>query len=466
MKLKLNIIFYSSVVNFVSAIVLILLISSCNKFVEVDIPKSQLTGSAVFQDIATAKAALADIYARMREGGTASGTSLHGTALMSNYADDMDFYGSNVTVEQFNKHLLVPSNANLLRLWNTAFGEIYAINALIEGVKSTSVITGKERDLLIGEAMFLRAFNHFYLVNLFGDIPYVTATDYGINSIIGKMPVTQVYQNIINDLLQAESLLPENYPSAERVRANKLAAQAMLARVYLYTKDYEKAEAYASTVINSGMYVVEPDPTRLFLKESSSVIWAFHPGIRGQNTKDASGFHFSSGPPSKPSLSENLYKAFEPGDLRKSEWITIVKNGTGTWYKPNKYKQPFMTGDSQEYTIILRLEEQYLIRSEARTLTGNILGAQQDLNITRTRAGLSSTVAATPSELKVAILQERRFEFFTEQSHRWFDLKRTGNAANILSSIKPGWQSRDILLPLPESELLLNENLLPQNLGY
>lgn len=466
MKITYNTLFYKHILKFSSTVFTMLFLFSCDSFTEVDLPQSQLTGTAVFQDIETAKSALSDIYAKMREGGIASGTSLYGTSLMSNYADDMDFYGSNSTVEQFNRHFVLPSNTNLSRLWNTTYNEIYSINALIEGVNASSMITGEDRSRLLGEALFLRAFNYFYLVNLFGDIPYVTSTDYKINSVISKSPIQSVYQNIINDFLQAESLLPDSYPYVERVRANKLVVQAMLARVYLYLENYAQAEIYSSLVINNGIYAVEPNPALLFLKESPSIIWSLHSGIAGQNTKDASGFYFSSGPPSKPSIAVNLFNSFEPGDLRKSLWIEVITNGTGTWYRPNKYQQPFATGESQEYTIILRIEEQYLIRAEARAFTGDNLGAQQDLNITRNRAGLSNTGASTLPELKMAILQERRFEFFTEQSHRWFDLKRTGNAASVLSPIKPGWQNRDVLLPLPENELLLNENLLPQNQGY
>ena len=443
-----------------------LFIFSCDDFTEVDMPKSELTGVAVYQDVATAKAALADIYARLRESGVASGVSVGGTSLMANYSDDMDFYGPNTVTEQFNKHTMLPSNTNLLRLWNVPYGEIYAINALIEGVQTSTAITGEDRDRLLGEAMFLRAFNYFYLVNIFGDIPYVTTTDYQINAVITKTPVAQVWQKIINDLTVAESLLPDSYPTEERVRANKGAVKAMLARVYLYTENYDQAETYATAVINDAAYAIEADPASVFLAGSPATIWSFHPGIAGQNTKEASTYNFSSGPPSKPALSADLYNAFESADLRKTTWIKTITNASGTWYRPYKYKQTAATESSQEYTIILRLEEQYLIRAEARTINGDVSGAQQDLNITRNRAGLPNTTATTQDELKAAILQERRLEFFTEQSHRWFDLKRTGNAASVLSPIKPGWQNRDILFPLPEAELLLNENLLPQNAGY
>ena len=120
-----------------------------------------------------------------------------------------------------------------------------------------------------------------------------------------------------------------------------------------------------------------------------------------------------------------------------------------------------------EFSKIFRLGgEQYLIRAEARAMLGNISGAQADINIVRNRAGLADTSANTAEELKAAILQERRVELFTELGNRWFDLARTGTAADVLSSIKSGWRATDLLLPIPEAELLANPNLYLQNPGY
>ncbi|MNR31887.1 SusD family protein [compost metagenome] len=107
-----------------------------------------------------------------------------------------------------------------------------------------------------------------------------------------------------------------------------------------------------------------------------------------------------------------------------------------------------------------------MIRAEARAHLGNVSGAQTDLNKIRRRAGLSDTPADTQSELLAAILKERQVELFTELGHRWFDLKRFGLANEVLGAHKTAWNSTDILWPLPQSELLLNENLLPQNPGY
>jgi hypothetical protein len=112
------------------------------------------------------------------------------------------------------------------------------------------------------------------------------------------------------------------------------------------------------------------------------------------------------------------------------------------------------------------MAEQYLIRAEARLKQGNIIGAQDDLNKIRVRAGLPITTAMTQEELKQAILDERRVEMFTEHGNRWFDIRRHGVVGEILSPIKPGWSPTNILLPIPEYELLINPNLLPQNPGY
>jgi hypothetical protein len=456
----------SKIIKILLAAAIPFIIFSCENFTEVDLPQSQLSGAAVFQDAATANAALADIYSRLRETGVASGNNVSATMLLANYADELDFYGSNTDFEQFNKHLLLPSNTVLTQIWNDSYGQIYGSNALIEGVQKSTAITGENRDRLIGEALFIRAYVHFYLVNLYGDIPYVTTTDYKVNASIHKTPQSQVYTLILNDLEQAESLLPATYPTGERIRANRAVVNAFEARVYLYTEDYIEAENHATAIISNPDYVWEPNPASAFLKDSPSIIWSLHPGIAGLNTNDARTFAIFDGPPFKPTLSKNLYDAFEAGDVRKTLWVKTITDGTDLYYQAFKYKNEASTPTSEEYTILLRLEEQYLIRAEARAHLGNIAGSQDDLNRSRNRAGLTSTTAGTVVDLLMAILNERRFELFTEQGHRWLDLKRTGNAAAALSAIKPGWHDTDLLWPIPAQELVLNGNLLPQNPGY
>lgn len=445
---------------------LLLNLASCESFIEVDPPKSQLIGANTFDEVATATAVLSNIYVQIRENGMLSGVTSGGTNLLGNYADELDFYGTNTSMMEFNNHTLIASNTLLSSLWNTSYNQIYSANALLEGVTKSEAITGDSRNRLLGEALFLRAYLHFYLTNTFGDVPYVTTTDYNLNKSIGKLSPEQIYQHIITDLREAEKLIPDTYPTQERVRPNKATAKALLARVYLYAENWEKAESYATAVIENPLYVWVNDTNAEFLKDSPAVIWSLHPGIAGLNTKEARTFIFTSGPPTRPALSASLINSFETGDLRKTNWTkTITKSGV-SWACAYKYKKNRNTVTSEEYTILFRLAEQYLIRAEARVHNEDLAGAQNDVNKIRNRAGLANTTAITDSELLDVILKERRVELFLEQGHRWYDIKRTGKANAILSNLKPQWKSTQILLPLPEKELLLNKNLLPQNNGY
>lgn len=442
------------------------LLGSCESFTDTALPSTQLTGEAVFNDAASAEAALLSVYAGMRENGVVSGSSMALPNLMANYSDEMDYYGTNAELEQVNKHMVLASNSVLLSNWNATFQSIYRINAVIQGVEHSSVITGEIHDRLLGEARFLRALNFMGLVSLFGDVPYITSTDYRINMQVPRLPEQEAWEHIVTDLTQAKALLPESYPTSDRVRANKAAATALLARAYLYLEDYQKAATESSYTINSGLYQVPQDLDTAFLKESPSIILSLHSGLEGINTLDGATHIFTSGPPDKPALSQALYNAFENNDLRREHWIKPVTDGSDTWYHAFKYKQNLLADVSLEHSIVLRIEEQYLIRAEALAHLGQITSAQQDLNIIRSRAGLSDTAAATTEDLIEAILAERRFELFTEQGHRWLDLRRTAQAASVLSPIKPGWRPTDLLLPIPENELLLNPKLLPQNPGY
>lgn len=439
---------------------------ACEDFTEIAMPETQLASTEAFTDKNTATAVLSDIYARMREGGVASGNAYGLSSLLGNYSDELTFYGENADIKAFNNHTLLPSNSLVSGLWNTTYGQIYAANALLEGLDRSTAIDIEDKDRLRGEALFLRAYLHFQLTNLYGDIPYLRTTNYNTNKEVRKQPQPDVLNAVMADLSAAQALLPENYPTEDRVRSNKAVATALMARVYLYAENWPEAAAAATLVLDDPMFFWEADPANVFLKDSPAIIWALHPGIAGLNTQDARNFVFSFGPPFKPAMSQDLVDAFEPDDLRKQLWTRTITDGTDSWLHAYKYKKTLATPSSQEYTILLRLAEQYLIRAEARAHLGDITGAQQDLDKVRGRAGLPPTTAANEQDLLDAIIRERRVELFCEQGHRWFDLKRTGRANAVLSAIKPNWQPTQVLLPLPESELLLNANLLPQNPGY
>jgi hypothetical protein len=446
------------------------MLNACDSFVDVDLPKSQLTNVTVFEDYATANAALIDIYANIRDKGMLTGTGLGISNQLGNYADEItSTQNPNNPSLNFYNNSLLPSNTSVSGYWNITYNQIYAANAVIEGVAASKNLSAEQRKLLTGEALFIRALLHFYLVNIFGDVPYITQTDYKKNSTVSRTPTPEVYQNTIIDLQNAIADLsdPATSSDMERVRVNKSTAQTLLARVYLYNKSYPEAANMASAVLNQeGLYGLEQNIAKVFLIGSKETIWQLQSGNAGVNAAEASFFTFTSGPPPLVSLSDNLVNSFASNDLRKSNWIKTISKGTNSWYHAYKYKENKSTSVSKEYSIVFRLAEQYLIRAEARAQQGDLIGAKEDLNKIRQRAGLSDTSALSQQGILDAILQERRWELFTERGQRFFDLKRTGKLDSTLTGSKLGWNTTDSLFPIPESELSANPNLRPQNPGY
>jgi len=328
-------------------------------------------------------------------------------------------------------------------------------------------LTLEEKDRFKGQALFVRAYFHSLLVNIYGDIPYITTTDYRENNEVSRLPLVDVYDNIITDLTDAVDLLEVmEGNSGERVLPGQDVAKALLARMYLYTEQWELAASMATDLIDT--YSLEMDINHIFLKASPETIWQLKPGDTPRNTQEANQLVIQFIPGQIYALSDTFLQAFEAGDLRYTNWVGSISNtdNTVTLHFAHKYKALFTETESLEYSILFRLAEQYLIRAEARAHLGSIPGAQEDINAIRNRAGLANTLANNISDVLEAIIHERRVELFTEQGHRWFDLKRTGNASEVLSSIKPNWQGTDILFPIPETELETNPNLLPQNSGY
>lgn len=449
------------------SITVLTLFFSCDSFVEVDLPKSQLTRPAVFESSATANAAVTDIYSKMRDQGPLSGTSVGITSLLGNYADELQSFSSPGDASViFYTNALLASNASVENFWNAAYNQIYSANAIIEGLENSTKLSIADKNSLRGESLFVRALIHFYLVNLYGDVPYITTTDYLANKKTYKNSSDANYKLIINDLEEAITLLPATYKNSERTRPNKFAASSMLARVYLYNKKWAESANAASSVLNAISDYQLETPLNTFTKKSRETIWQFQPSRIGKNTDEASTFTFVTGPPPMFALTMGLVNSFELSDLRKSTWIKRVTNQSQIWYHAYKYKLNTNTSESLEYSIVFRLAEQHLIRAEARANQGDLIGAKEDLNMIRKRAGLTDTPANSQGEILQAILQERQLELFTEFGHRFFDLKRSGTLNNVLSPIKTGWNAEDSLFPIPQNEINTNPNLLPQNNGY
>lgn len=446
--------------------------ASCKKMIEVPPPTDKLTTSTVFSSDESGQAAIRGIYSDIMQ--SINYISNGGMSIFPALsADEIMRTSSSSTYDPFANNALSATDFTILsNFWAKGYYHIYQANAILDNIQKSSALSDKVKQQLKGEAKFIRAFMHFYLLNLFGPIPLVTTADYRINASIKRSDSAGVYKQIIDDLQDAQSLLSSKYPTGEKVRVNKWAAEALLARVYLYTGQWSLAEVAASEIIDSGNYQLAA-LTQVFLPNSSEAILQFMPPVSSPiNT--AEGFAFVPfSPLMTPGfiLTNDLLLAFEPDDNRKTAWTKTTTVNNQTYVYPYKYKIALGTpGVSKaEYNMVLRLAEQYLIRAEARAQQGKVTGsnsAETDLNSIRMRAGLPLVAGLSQSETFDAIEKEKRNEFFTEWGHRWFDLKRWGKASSVLS-VKKGstWQPTDILYPIPHSEILSNPSLT-QNPGY
>lgn len=460
-------------------------LSSCSDFLEIGSPKTEIGTNEVFNNNTVATSAILSIYGDMN-GSTNSFTVKIG-AMLGQAADELQTVERAPQSNYYTNSLLTTPDNN--DFWSPCYKEIYYANLAIQHLNESKDITESVKRQLLGEAIFIRAYMHYYLVNLFGDIPYIRSTDYKETNNISRMPVTQVYASIVQDLKLAKSYLQDNFPdpnnnippavNQERIRANKSAAGALLARTYLNLKDWQNAKLEADTIIASPNYELLSDISRVFAKNSRETIFALQSSnISNPNTFEASKYVLRGTPSffgQAVSLTNAFYNtAFEPNDKRKSTWTGIFSAPAGTWYYPNKYKETATTGPSLEYAIVFRLAEIYLIRAEALAELEQIPAAVTDLNLIRARARATADALPNYSELinKAdlinAILQERRVELFAEGGHRWLDLKRRDLAEQVLSPLKgPNWQSTDVLFPIPAEQLTFDPNMTgEQNPGY
>jgi len=478
---------------------LVFTLTSCKKFVQVPAPDSQLVTSTVFSNNATATSAVLGIYTQMFQNGESYNISSANGLLADELADNtstpliyyLDF--TNATL----------SSGATFGEWFNAYSYIYQANAVLAGLQQYSGTSPAVKNQLMGEAYFIRAFWHFYLTNCYGAVPVALTTNYTVTSKLARTPRVQVLQQVISDLNAAIPLLNSNYVDAsdtlatnQRVTPNKAVAQALLARAYLYFADYDSknmtdyqhAEMEADSVIGNSTYSLCTNlsgPNSVFLANSSEAIWQLYtPLPSSYDTQDGYSYILVAAPGGgNCTISTQLLNAFEPGDKRFANWIGSINAGGTNYYFPYKYQTTTYTGT--EYTMVLRLAEQYLIRAEARAEQNNLIGANSavsDLNVIRARAGLPNYAGATDqASLLTAILHERQVELFTEWGHRWFDLNRalknnpTGvNVNSVLGS--PGnvcqykggtWSSSDYqeLYPIPFAELKVDVNLT-QNAGY
>lgn len=247
-----------------------IVLSGCKKLIEVGTPANQLTTDNVFSDTTSAIAAIAGTYANFNVGVDANYNKFMGL-----YTDELNYPSTSPATVEFYQSLLSVGNSTNQTIWTNLYFVIYQCNDIIAQAKNSTTLPLASVNQLTSEAKFLRAYAYFYLVNLYGHIPLLLTTDVNINAHAVQVDSITVYTQIIADLKDAQNGLNVAYPGGGRVRANKWAATALLARVYLYQKDWVNAEAQASSVINSRLYTPLQAPANIFLANSQETILSF-----------------------------------------------------------------------------------------------------------------------------------------------------------------------------------------------
>ena len=402
-------------------------------------------------------------------------------------------------IQQVDDMIHTPVNQQLRDMWGWMFAGVNRANFILEFRDKTDF---PNRNQVLAEATFLRAYYYFELVKWFGDVPLAVDQRllFGDQDVVERTPASEVYAQIEQDLIFASANLP--LVQSDIGRVTKGAAQALLGKVYLYQDDFENAATVLEEVINSGTYDLLTDYSTMFENDNEnnieSVFEVQYTDLEGAgfNCLQCSegnvavgfnGIRNYSGPLFESGFSFNVptqevVDAFEPGDIRletaildinafaaANSDVSFVEGFEHTGYYNRKYisrQGDLNTGDANltnpnNYRAI-RFADVLLMAAEALN-RGSISDsrAQTYLNRVRTRAELSD-VTATGATLTNAIYQERRVELVGE-GHHFFDLVRTQRAAAEIDGFQAG---KNELFPIPSIEIELAGNRWEQNPGY
>ena len=443
-----------------------LLLASCEDLIEVDAPTNQLGTTQVFEDVGTANAALAGLYADLRDQSVIAGAGYYTlSTLAGSYADNLECHNHDQNgIMDLYQNQQLETNTCIASVWKTAYQQIYYANAIIDGTQQSTGLPDADKNRITGEALLMRSLLYYYLQQLFGDIPYTSSLDYEHNRSLSKTGAAAVLEQLEMDVKEAATLLEDNYRNAERIYPNRKVAELLLARIYLLQEEWALAEQTAESILQSPLYQFQTDLNEVFHKSGTHILWQLKPENNGDATREASFYYFDNAAPHAYALASDLVGSFADNDLRKQAWMSQVNFNNDSWSRAEKYKNLAGT-NTNEYSVVFRLEEVYFMMAEALAKQNRVDEALPYLNATRERAGLTAFISLSDEDFITELLAEKRHEFFTESGHRFFDLNRL-NRLDELGAVKPNWKDDNRLWPLPQNELLLNPNLNPQNPGY
>jgi hypothetical protein len=451
-----NILKYSYKAFFISAI---LLLNSCSDILDLN-PQQSVSDASAVVDKKSAEAALAGAYDKLQA------TSYYGSEFVAAAylaGNDVKWSGSLNYYRAFNDHSYQSDNTSVGSVWYAIYATLRAANQVIDKTSalSSTVLVVADKNRIVGEAYFIRALSLFDLGRTFGNVPIITKGTITANDFDGVKQSTQaqVYAQVITDLQTALSLLPE---TVNRGRATKNTARALLSRVYLYSENWEQAEAYASLLIAKNTdYQLVDYPTFFQNKLSKESIFELQFSTSDKNAHYYQWLTSAKGGRHEWAPTEAIVTLLNDPTVGGTRKALVKDESTATnpkFYVGYLYWRT--TGDDPAY--ILRIAEQYLIRAEARAkkATPDLVGALSDLNAVRTRATVATLSGLSQSDLILAIEKENRVEFAFE-AHYWFDLVRTKRANAVLGVT----DTRKWIFPIPYNDLQADKDLV-QNPSY
>lgn len=442
------------------------MLASCNDFIDLK-PLDFPTEDTFYKDVDGLEGAIVGIYDELQS------NNQYGAKFMTlmeirgdNVKNDNSGAsgGINYQIEVFTE---TPANTNFSDAWLSIYKTIYRCNLVLQNVNNVSM-TDDQRKKIVGQASFVRALCYFNLVRLWGAVPVITRTQTVAEARNNKRSsVNDVYSCIISDLKAAKDL-PTKWPEAERGRATSYAAKALLAKVYLYQKNYQEVLNELASVVaviqakQDLSLVPMPQTFPNDLKTSKDIIFAvqYLKGGVGESAHQNNRYRNND----NGNVITLEQSEFEANDNRKA---LVAPTGSGK--RPGKFDAPATNNETSADFPVMRCAEVMLMYAEAmnEVATGNedkqkALGA---LNAVRENAGITpKTLDELSSKdlLRQAVYKERRLELALE-CDRWFDIVRT----NQMSVIYPDIDAYRQLYPVPQTEIEnMNDKTGWQNEGY
>ena len=198
----------------------------CKKILQIPAPIGNITTSQVFSSNTQAGYAVSGMYFNMINSGQLSYANSGLTVFGGLSADEFILFDqTNTNVEQFQQNKLLPTNNYInTQLWSSTYSTIYIANSIIQGLTNYSGVSDSISNELTGEAEFIRAFCHFYLINLFGNVPIVTTIDWHKTNLLSRSTSDAVYAQIVSDLLDAKARLATDFSAGGGQRSQRLAS--------------------------------------------------------------------------------------------------------------------------------------------------------------------------------------------------------------------------------------------------